>query len=92
MSEADRLADTRRWLRYAREDLATGERSLASQLDPPRMAGFLAQQATEKAIKACLIYLEIEFPLHHNLTHLRNLIPDGWHIKVEHPDLSSLTI
>lgn len=92
MSDAERLADTRRWLRYAREDLAMGESILASHQAPPRLAGFLAQQAAEKAIKACLIYLEIEFPLHHNLNHLRNLLPDGWQIKVEHPNLSALTV
>ena len=58
---------------------------------PPRNACWLAQQAVEKALKAVLVYLGIEFPWRHDLDALRNLIPDGWQLKEEHPRLGNLT-
>ena len=44
--------EARRWLRYARQDLA-GARSSAEY----RHVVFFAQQAAEKALKAILVYL-----------------------------------
>lgn len=44
----------------------------------PRHVCWLAQQATEKALKAILVFLQIDFPRRHDLDALRNLIPDGW--------------
>jgi HEPN domain-containing protein len=57
----------------------------------PRHACWLAQQAAEKALKAVLVFLQIDFPWRHDLDALRQLIPDGWHLKDELPDLASLT-
>jgi HEPN domain-containing protein len=91
MSEADSLKETRRWLRYAREDLSAAESTLDEDDVLPRHVCWLAQQAAEKALKAVLIYLQIEYPRSHDLDLLRNLVPDGWRLKVKHPDLAGLT-
>ena len=74
-----------------REDLITAETLLKQPHVPPRQACWHAQQATEKAIKAVLVFLEIDFPRTHDLDALRNLVPDSWHLKTAHPDLSNLT-
>jgi HEPN domain-containing protein len=64
---------------------------LQQQAVAPRHICWLAQQAAEKAIKAILVFLEIDFPWRHDLDALRNLIPAGWQVKDEHPDLAGLT-
>lgn len=58
MSEAERLAEAERWLRYAREDLQAAE-VLAERGVAPRQACFHAQQAAEKAIKAIFVFLKL---------------------------------
>jgi HEPN domain-containing protein len=45
----------------------------------------------EKALKAVLVFLQIDFPRRHDLDALRNLIPGTWPLKEEHPDLAELT-
>lgn len=57
----------------------------------PRLACYHAQQAVEKALKAVLIFAGVGFPLRHDLDQLRNLIPAGWPLKQEHPNLGDLT-
>ncbi len=52
---------------------------------------FLSQQTAEKAIKAGLILLQIEFPFVHNLDQLRDLLPRDWHCRQQCPDLEALT-
>lgn len=42
-------------------------------------------------MKAVLVFFQIDFPRRHDLDVLRNLIPSGWHLKEEHPDLAELT-
>ena len=91
MQTPDRLAETVRWLRYAEEDLRTAEILLRQPHVPPRQACWHSQQATEKARKAVLIFLEIDFPRTHDLNILRRLVPDGWQLETAHPDLASLT-
>jgi HEPN domain-containing protein len=91
MSEAEHLVEARRWLRYAREDLEGAERLLDQAASAPRHVCLLAQQAAEKALKAVLIFLQIEYPYTHNLNVLRNLVPEGWNLKEENPDLAALT-
>ena len=91
MQTTDRLTDTARWLRYAEEDLITAETFLEHPDVPPRQVCWHAQQSTEKALKAVLIFLEIDFPRTHDLNILRNLVPDSWQLKAAHPDLASLT-
>lgn len=91
MNETERIVEVRRWLRYAREDLMAAEAAVGQPQMVPRHACWLAQQAAEKALKAVLVFLQIDFPWHHDLDALRNLIPDGWQLKAAHPDLAGLT-
>ena len=91
MQTTDRLADTARWLRYAEEDLVTAETLLSHPHVPPRQACWFAQQAAEKALKAALIFLQIDFRRTHDLNVLRDLVPESWQLKAAHPDLSNLT-
>ena len=91
MSEAEHSAEVRRWLRYAQEDLRAAELAVDNRVLTPRHVCFLAQQAAEKALKAVFIFLQADFPYHHNLDVLRNLIPEGWRLKDEHPNLAELT-
>ena len=46
----------------------------------------------EKAIKAILVFEEVNFPKSHDLDPLRDLIPKGWNFKKAFPDLAALTI
>ncbi len=91
MSETEQIAEVRRWLRHAEEDLVAAEAALEQADMVPRHACWLAQQAAEKSIKAVLIFLQIDFRRRHDLDALRNLIPAGWQVKEEHPDLAVLT-
>jgi HEPN domain-containing protein len=69
MSSPELLAEARRWLRFADEDI----------------------DAAEKALKGALVHEGINFPFRHDLDALRTLLPDGWRVKTEHPDLAELT-
>lgn len=91
MSEPESVAEARRWWRYAIEDLTAAELMVRSGDFAPRLACSLAQQAVEKALKAALLLAGVAVPRHHNLNALRNLLPDGWNVTTEHPDLSALT-
>jgi len=91
MSESEHLREMRRWLRCAQEDLYTAEAMVEWERVSPRHVGWLAQQAAEKALKAVLIFLQIDFPRTHDLDALRNLVPDDWRLKAEYPDLAELT-
>jgi HEPN domain-containing protein len=42
-------------------------------------------------LKAVLIFLQVDFPRTHDLDRLRHLIPGGWQVAQEHPDLADLT-
>ena len=87
---ADRLEDTARWLRYAEEDLTTAETFLGHPNVPPRQICWHAQQAAEKALKAALIFLQIDFRRTHDLNILRDLLPDSWQLKTALPNLDDL--
>lgn len=91
MNENERLTLVQRWLQYAREDLRAAEEILGREIFLPRHACWLAQQSAEKALKAVLVFHQIDFPRRHDLDEQRNLIPSGWRVKVEHPDLATLT-
>ena len=91
MQTNDRLADTARWLHYAEEDLITAEILLKQLHLPPRQAYWYAQQTTEKALKAFLIFLQIDFPRTDDLNILWNLVPQSWQFKTVQSDLSNLT-
>jgi HEPN domain-containing protein len=85
-------ADVRRWLVYARSDLEAAQVLLQKPEGYPRQICFLAQQAAEKVIKAALIMVDVSVPRIHDLDGLRNLLPEGWRVKVEHPDLGFLSV
>jgi len=91
MSRPDHVAEARRWLRFAAEDLRAAGTLLHETQVPPRHVCWLAQQAAEKAIKAALIFLQIEFPKTHDLDALRNLVPEDWTVRQAFPDLADLT-
>jgi HEPN domain-containing protein len=94
MSDPELHAEVRRWLRFAREDLEAAENArsrMAAGSPVPRHICWMAQQAAEKALKAALISLQIEFPFSHDLDLLRNLLPGNWKVTQSHPDLASLT-
>ena len=58
----------------------------------PRQVCFLAQPAAEKVLKAALVFADISVPRSHDLDALRNLLPEGWQVKSEQPDLASLSV
>lgn len=91
MSDLELELEARRWWRYANEDLWAAGLMVENADFAPRLACALAQQAVEKGIKAALVCVGIGIPRHHNLNALRNLLPDDWLARAEHPDLSSLT-
>ena len=62
MNEAEHLAETQRWLRYAREDLEGAETLLERCVVVPRHICWLAQQSVEKAMKAILVFSRSTFP------------------------------
>ena len=86
------VPESKRWLAYARSDLDAAHALLRDPEHYPRQVCFLAQQAAEKALKAVLVLLEVEFPFTHDLDRLRDLIPEGWRVKSGHPDLADLAI
>ena len=91
MSAVSPADEARRWLAFARDDLLAGEHAVATGQIAPRIGCYLAQQAGEKAIKAALIFLQVGFPFTHALDVLRDLLPSGWTVKHEHPDLRPLS-
>ena len=87
-----RANEARRWMQYAKSDLDAAYTLLERGDFFPRQICFLAQQTSEKALKAILIFLEIPFPKTHDLDRIRELIPEGWHVKEKFPQLYDLSI
>lgn len=83
------MAEALRWLRYAEEDYSAAVH--LRQTDMPRHACLMAQQSAEKAVKSVLAFLDCPIPKSHDLDLLKNLLPDGWDIKTQFPDLSELS-
>ncbi len=92
MSAPEPAEEARRWLEFEEEDLMEAEALMARQEAVPRHACWFAQQSAEKALKAALVLEGIEFPFRHDLDALRNLLPAGWRVKQEHPQLADLTV
>lgn len=87
----DSLAEARRWMRYACEELTLAS-VLASDADSPaRLVCWHAQQAAEKALKAALIIEGIGFPRTHNLVALRASLPSPLAEKMDIAELAELT-
>lgn len=91
MSDPEAIAELRRWLRYAWEDLKAASLIAQTPNAAPRHACLHAQQSAEKAIKAIFVYLQVDFPFRHDLELLLTLVPDDWRLKHDHPDLSRLS-
>ncbi len=90
MSDPEVLSVLRQWLRYAEDDLRAGE-TLLDQGEAPHNACYHAQQAAEKAIKAIFVFLQKDYPFTHDLDRLQDLLPGGWDVKRNFPDLTGLT-
>ena len=86
------VPEAQRWLAYARSDCDAAHALLRDPGHYPRQVCFLAQQAAEKALKAVLVLLEIEFPFTHDLDRLREMVPTGWQVKTAFPNLYALSV
>ncbi len=62
------------WLDKARKDIAMAKMAVERGDEFADMASFHAQQAAEKALKAYLVWLGVEFPKTHLLGQLLDLI------------------
>jgi HEPN domain-containing protein len=71
MSDTD---EARELLVMARKDLKAIRAMGANPEFDDEIFGFHAQQAIEKALKAWLVLLDLEYPLKHNLTTLLGMI------------------
>ena len=90
VSEDEVYREVGQWLIIAEDDLADAQYILERPIGSVRNAGYFAQQAAEKALKAIFVYLQIQYPFTHNLGELRDKLPPGWRVKEEHPDLAEL--
>lgn len=91
VTESDRLAETQRWLHDALTDLRVAELALNTPGLDPHPACYHAQQAAEKALKAILVYVQIQYPFTHDLDSVRARIPSGWPVKDEFPPFKALS-
>ena len=80
------------WLSFAKSDLDAAYVLLEKGDFFPRQICFMAQQAGEKALKAILVYPEINFPKTHDLDRIREIIPEGWAVKEKFPNLYDLSV
>src|SRR5438067_1597378 len=83
-----RMANT--WLRDGLQELTAARHALANpSLWPRRLVAFHAQQATEKVLKAALVYARIEFGPTHSLNLLVQSLPDDgtWSTRAKYMDL-----
>ena len=85
-------SDTKVWIEYAESDLRAAQTLFESKEFFPLQICFLSQQCAEKAIKAILVFENVNFPKVHDLDRLRDLIPEDWKFKRQFPDLAELTI
>jgi HEPN domain-containing protein len=91
MSEPEHILETRRWLKFASEDLHAAQVIINEPTIAYRHVCWLAQEAAEKSIKSILVFLQIDFHRIHDLDALRNLLPNDWSMKTKFPDLAALT-
>lgn len=82
---------SRRWLRWADEDLVAASHSAADAEIAPRVACRLAQQAAEKAIKALLVAADVDPPKSHNLLRLTRMLTEERASPLLEVDLEELT-
>jgi HEPN domain-containing protein len=70
-------ADPRRWLAFARSDLALAREGRHNDDVFLESLCYHCQQAVEKSLKAVLIAHEVDFPRTHNVGTLAELLPDA---------------
>jgi HEPN domain-containing protein/predicted nucleotidyltransferase len=92
VSEGEIAREIGQWLQFAEDEMADAELLASRPLAVTHTAGFLAQQAAEKALKAVYIFLQVQYPLSHNLDELRDGIPEGWSFRDAFPDLKELSL
>ena len=92
MNDPDSVVqEANRWLRFSAEDLGVAQLLLTDSSSASRYVCWLSQQAAEKALKAALELEAIDYPYTYDLNALRNLLPDSWSVRVDHPDLTELS-
>jgi HEPN domain-containing protein len=67
----------KQWLAKAEEDLGVAEHLIVQNTPYFGAVGFHTQQATEKFLKAILVWHQIEFPKTHDLAELLDLVADA---------------
>jgi len=82
INEEEIAQATRNWMSQALENLRVAESGMQGVRPGINTACYLAQQSIEKAIKAVLVFLQIEFPFTHEIEPLLKLVPEGWNVKV----------
>jgi len=70
----DKEDSSEKWLAYAASDLTMASIPLPEGARYEQLC-FFAQQATEKSLKALLLFLGIDFPFTHNIQLLVSLLP-----------------
>ena len=78
------------WLRHARSDLELARMPRNSRILLEDLC-FHAQQATEKVLKAVLVFRSIPFPKTHNIRTLMDLLPEGVNLPEEAKGAAALT-
>ncbi len=66
----------KKWLKKADHDLFTADKIINFKDSPTDIICFHTQQVVEKALKAILVYKEIDYPRTHNLVRLLEIIID----------------
>ncbi len=86
------MAEATRWLRFAAEDLEAAEALRSAPGVAARHVATLGQQSAEKAVKAGLVFLDVDPPRTHNLELLVDLLPDDWGVHESSADLVQLSL
>ena len=87
----DEVAEARRWLGEAEEELVVVEVLLADKRSPVRAACFHAHLAAEKALKALVIFRAVPLPKSHDLARLLQLLPPADASQLVRSDLVRLS-
>lgn len=78
------------WLKKAENELSRAQ-NCASSSDVDG-ACYNSQQSIEKALKAALVFENINPPYVHDLENLCDLLPDGWSVKKTPYDLERISV
>lgn len=87
----DEVAEARRWLGEAEEELVVVEVLLSDKRSPARAACFHAHLAAEKAMKALVIFRAVPLPKSHDLARLLQLLPPADASRLVRSDLVRLS-